>query len=257
MYFWWPWNSLRRAYVIWQALEARLLAAREELARRHQDLCRVAESLQVKPNLGILRAAQLALDTPLDPVALKSRRHLEKAFAFLGKSLGRRAPAALQRETRRYAGHVDEMCRTYGEVGARLLSAGKIIDIFRLNPEFGAADNYRLALISPEAAWLVYHLQQNRAVERLANKNCLVQGWRTRVATCRRWLGLLQDSFPVKTFNQLERKLQDLAEKEAARGEYPDVSELFAGHAKLDLLNSVANRQATRIIADLLGQKTN
>ncbi len=256
MYSWFPWNTLRKAYASWQALESRRLAARQELERRYLSLHQEVESVHIEPYQGLLRAARLALDQPLDPPALKAHNRLKKAFAILGKSLFRQAPAALQMETRRYACHIDAVCRNYEEMGARLLSAQKIIGIFRRNPEFGSTQAFRLALISPEAAWLFYHLRERRLAERQARENCLARGWRTRMATCQRWLGLLQDSMPSSTFKQLDRSLKDLAEK-AAGEERQDVTKLLADHAKLDLLIALANRQATRTIGGLLRQKAN
>lgn len=256
MCFWWPRNSLRKAYVSWQILEGRRLAARQELARRYLDLRRVAESIRLEPDQGVLRVARLALDQPLDPMGLKSHNHLKKAFAILGKSFFRQAPAALQMESRLYASHIDALCRKYEEMGTRLVSAQKIIDIFRRTPAWGGSHYFRLALISPEAAWLLNQLRERRWAEHQARENCLARGWRTRMATCQRWLTLLQNSMPPSTFRKFERSLKDLAEK-AAGEERQDVPRLHADHAKLDLLIAVANRQATRTMADVLPQKNN
>ncbi len=256
MNFSWPWNSLRKAYVSWQGLESRRLTARQELERRYLDLRQVAESLHLDPNQGLLRAARLALDQPLDPLVLKAHTRLHQDFAFLGKSFWRQAPAALQMELRRYAGHLEALCRKYEEMAARLVSAQEIIDILQRNPALGTTENFRLALISPEAEWLLYQLREKRLVERQARDDCLVRGWRTRLATCRKWLGLLQDSMPPSAFRKLNRSLNDLAGK-AAGAEGQEAPKLLADHAKLDLLIAVANRQATRTIADLLPRKSN
>lgn len=255
MYTWWPWNSLRNAYLSWQAMESRRLAARKELERRYLDLRQVVESVHLEPNQGLLRAARLALDQSRDPLALKAHDKLEKAFAILGKSLFRQMPAALQIEMRRYACHIEAVCQKYEEMGARLLSAQKVIRIFRHDPSFGTNQDFRLALISPEAAWLSCHLRQKRLAERHTKKNCLLRGWRTRMAICQRWLGLLHNSMPSSTFRQFDRNLKDLVEKTTGP-ERQDVPTLLADHAKLDLLIALANRQATRTIAGLLYQKT-
>ncbi len=249
-------NSLRKTYLSWQAMEARRLAAHQELERRYLDLLRVAESVGLETNQGLLEAARLVLDQPLDPETLKAHHHLKKAFAILGKSFFRLAPAALQMETRRYAGHIEAVCQQYEKLGVRLVSAQKIIGIFRRDPEFDRNQAYRLALISPKAAQLFYHLRQKRLAERQTRADCLAQGWRTRMATCQRWLGLLQESLPASTFKQVDRNLKDLAEN-APGEDGENISKLFAHHAKLDLLIAVANRQATRAIAGLLRQKTN
>lgn len=256
MKFGWPWNSLRKAYLSWQDLESRRLTARQEMERRYLDLRQAAESLNLDPDQGLLRAARLALDRPSDPLVRKAHNRLHQDFAFLGQSFWRQAPAALQMELRRYAGHIEAWCRKCEEMAGRLVSAQEIIDILQQNPVLGTTENLRLALISPEAAWLLYQLREKRLVERQARDDCLVRGWRTRVATCRKWLGLLQDSMPPGTFRKLDRSLKDLAGK-ASGAEGQEAPKLLADHAKLDLLIAVANRQATRTIADLLPRKSN
>lgn len=249
-------DSLRKTYLSWQALETRRLAAHQKLERRYLDLLRVAEAVSLETNQGLLEAARQVLEQPLDPAALKAHHHLKKAFAILGKSFFRRTPAALQMEAGRYASHIEAVCQQYEKLGARLLSAQKIIGIFRRDPEFDNPQACRLALISPEAARLFYHLRQKRLAERQARADCLAQGWRTRMATCQRWLGLLQASLPAGTFRQVDRNLKDLAEN-APDEDRPGIPELIAHHTKLDLLIAVANRQATRAIAGLLHQKIN
>jgi len=256
MNFSWPWNSLRKAYVSWQGLEGRRLAARQELERRYLDLRQAAESLHLDLDQGLLRAARLALDQPPDLLVHKAYTRLHQDFGFLGKSFWRQAPAELQMELRRYAGHLEALCWKYEEMAARLVSALEIIDILQRHPVLGTSENLRLALISPEAAWLLYQLREKRLVERQATDDCLVRGWRTRLATCRKWLGLLQDSMPPNTFRKLNRSLNDLAGK-AAGAEGQEAPKMLADHAKLDLLIAVANRQATRTIADLLPRKSN
>lgn len=249
-------GSLRKTYLSWQALEARRLAAWQELERRYVDLLLVVEAVGLQTNQGLLEAVRLVLDQPLDPSALKTHNHLKKAFAILGKSFFRQVPAALQMEAGRYAGHIEVVCHQYEKLSARLVSAQKIIAIFRRTPEFDHSQAYRLALISPEAAWLFYHLRQKRLAERQAKADCLAQGWRTRMATCQRWLALLQESLPASTFRQVSRNLKDLAENVPDEGG-PNIPKLLAHHAKLDLLIAVASRQATRNIAGLLCQKSN
>ncbi|MDI6855055.1 MAG: hypothetical protein QME75_15795 [Deltaproteobacteria bacterium] len=237
-------------------MESRRLAARRELERRYLDLLGAAESLGLETNTGLLEATRLVLGRPLDPETFKAQVHLSKAFDILGKSFFRQAPAALQTEVRRYAGHLEAVCQQYERLGDRLLAAQKIIDIFSREPEFDRVQAYRLALVSPEAAELFYHLRQKRLAGRQARLNSLVQGWRTRLATCQRWLALLRESLPAGTFKQIDRNLKDLAESAPGEDE-GSIPKLLADHAKLDLLISVANRQATRAIAGLLRQKSN
>jgi len=252
----WPWYSLRKAYVSWQILERRRLAARQGLEDRYMDVLRLVESLHLDPDMGLLRTARLALDQPLAPLVLQARNRLHKAFALLGKSFWRPAPTPLQMEFRRYAGHLEALCRQYEELGARLVSAQKIIDLFRQTPPWDSIPNLRLALISPEAAWLFHQLRERGLAERQARDHCLARAWRTRMAICQKWLGLLQDSMPSSTFRKFDRSLKDLAEK-TAEAEGQEVPKSPADQAKLDLLSAVANRQATRTIADLLPRKSN
>jgi hypothetical protein len=249
-------GSLRKTYLSWQAVENRRLAALRDLERRYLDLLRVAESVGLETSQGLLEAARKVLEQPLDPGSLKDHNHLKKAFDLLGKSFFRQAPAALQMETRRYAARIEAACQQYEKLGARLMSAQELIDIFSRTPEFDLKKACRLALISPEAAGLTYHLRQRRLAERQARVDSLRQGWRARMATCQRWLVLLRDSLAAGTFKQVERNLKDLAENSPGE-DGGNIPKLLADHAKLDLLIAVANRQATRAIAGLLRQKTN
>lgn len=252
----WPWNSLRKACVSWQILERRLLAARLELERRYLDLLRLAESLDLDPNQGLLRAARLTLDQPSDPDLQKSRNRLQKAFALLGKSLWRPAPGALQMESRRFAGHIEALVHKYEELGARLVSAQKILDRRRQDPATEGSPVSRLALISPAAARLCQQLRERRRAEHQARQECLVWERRIRLAACRRWLSLLQSSMPAKTFRQFDRSLTELAAK-AAGEEGQGGPESPTDRAKVALLSAAAHRQATRTIADLLPRKSN
>ena len=255
MFFGWLRNSLRRVYGSWQILESRRLAAQQELARQYLALRRVAESLRLETDQGLLRAARLILDQPLDPQMLKAHHRLKKAFAILGKSFFRRAPAALHMEYRQYACHIDALCQKFDEMGSRLVSSQKILEIFHQTPERSRTNYFRMALISPEAARLVIQLGDRRRAEHQARENCLARGRVTRIATCQRWVTLLPNFMPSGTFRKFERSLKELAEKVA--GERQDIPKLLADHAKLDLLIAVANRLALRTAADLLSQKTN
>jgi hypothetical protein len=256
MHSWWPWNSLRKAHSTWQALESRRLAAQQRLERLYLILWREAESVPLEPDQGLLREAQGALDRSHDPLTLEAHNRLRKAFAILGKSFLRRTPPDLQKELRRYAVRINAVCRGYEEMSLRLQFAQKIISLFRQNPEAGGVPACRLALISPEAALLVDHLRLRRLEEHQSRQHCLAQGWTLRMANCRRWLALLKNSLPPKTHRQFERSLMDLAER-AVGAAKPEVSELTMEHDKLDLLTIIANRQATRTIADLLSETSN
>lgn len=256
MNFGWPWNSLRKTYVSWQTLERRRLAARQELERRYLDVLRLAESQHLDQDQGVLRAARLALDQPPDPLLLQVRNRLQKAFALLGKSFWRPAPASLQTESRRYAGLLEALGRKYEELGNRLVAAQKILDILLQDPATEGLQDFRLALVSPAAARLLEQLREKRLAERQARNDCLAREWRLRLATCRRWLGLLQDSMPAGTCRQFDRSLRELAEKAAGR-EGEEVPDFLADQAKFDLLSALANRQATRTIAALLPRKNN
>jgi len=256
MNFGWPWNSLRKAYISWQNLERRHQAARQELGGRYVEVLRVAESLHLDQDMGLLRTARLALDRPLDPPVAQARDRLQKAFAFLGKSFWRPVPDSLHLAFRRYAGHLETLCLKYEELGARLVLAQKIIDLWRQDPARGDPQHFRLALISPDAAWLFHQLQEKREAECQARKECLTREWRLRLAACQRWLYLLRNTMPASTVKKFERSLKELARKTAAE-EGEGNSVVAADQAKLDLLSSVANRQATRTIAELLPRKSN
>ena len=256
MNFGWPWNSLRKAYISWQNLERRHQAARQELGGRYVEVLRVAESLHLDQDMGLLRTARLALDQPLDPVVTQARGRVQTALAFLGKSFWRPVPDSLQLEFRRYAGHLETLCLKYEELGARLVLAQKIIDLWQRDPAWGDPKNFRLALISPDAAWLFHQLREKQCTERQARKECRAREWRLRLAACQRWLDLLRDSMSASTVKKFERSLTGLAHKNAAE-EGEGNSVVAADQAKLDLLTAVANRQATRTIADLLPRKSN
>lgn len=256
MNFGWPWNSLRQAYISWQNLERRHQAARQELGGRYVEVLRVAESLHLDQDMGLLRTTRLALDRPLDPPVAQARDRLQKAFAFLGKSFWRPVPDSLHLEFRRYAGHLENLCLKYEELGARLFLVLKIIDLWQRDPAWGDPKNFRLALISPDAAWLFHQLREKRWAERQARKECRAREWRLRLAACQGWLDLLRNTMPASTVKKFERSLTALSHKNAAE-EGEGNSVVAADQAKLDLLTAVANRQATRTIADLLPRKSN
>ncbi|MFW6123108.1 MAG: hypothetical protein ACOC6L_02595 [Thermodesulfobacteriota bacterium] len=256
MLFSWPWNSLRKAYISWQNLERRHQVARQELGGRYVEVLRVAESLHLDPDMGLLRTVRLALDRPLDPPVAQARDRLQKAFAFLGKSFWRPVPDSLQLELKRYASHLETLCLKYEELGTRLFLVQKIIDLWQRDPAWGDPQNFRLALISPDAAWLFHQLREKRGAERQARKECRAREWRLRLAACQRWLDLLRNTMPASTVKKFERSLAELAHKTAAE-EGEGNSVVAADQAKLDLLTAVANRQATRTIAELLPRKSN
>ena len=177
MLAWRPWKSLRSAYRLWRARERRCLAAIHKLERRYLELRRVVEAAHLEPDQGILQAARLVLDQYPDPVGPKGRDPVEKAFAILGKSFLRTAPALLQQELQRHACQSDAVCREYEILGARLTFAEKVIGILCRNPSSSLKQALHLALISPEAAWLTYQLRERRQAECRARENCQVGGW--------------------------------------------------------------------------------
>lgn len=172
MHFW-PLNTMRGAYLRWEALESRLTEARQWLAWQYLASRRQAEQMQIEARQGVLRAAQLMLDQPQDPIILMAKGRLQKVFARQGRGFFRRVPPPLQVELSHYAARIEKICRTYGELWSRLRLAQKIIRIFDRNPEFCSAPFFRLALISPESAWLCFHLRQKRLKDRQAIQDYL------------------------------------------------------------------------------------
>jgi hypothetical protein len=169
----WPRNTLGVAYLQWQAQESRLVEARQRLAGDYQAVCRQAEQVQVDTHQGVLRAARLRLDQPLDPMILKIKERLARLFALRGKGFFRRVPSPLEVELSHYLASNEKICRSHGELGARMRWAQKIITIFVRNPEFCSPHYFRLALISPESACLLFHLRQNRLKDRQAIQDYL------------------------------------------------------------------------------------
>jgi hypothetical protein len=180
MHFW-PRNTLRAAYRQWQALENRLAEAKQRLDRQYLALRRQAEEVRTEAHQGILRAARLMLDQPVDPMTLMVQGRLQKAFALLGKGFCRRLPSILEIELARYAARVEHICRSHDGLGARLEVAQEIIRIFQRNPEFCRVRFFRLAIISPESAWLLFHLRQKRLRDRQALQACLASSCQPRL----------------------------------------------------------------------------
>jgi len=169
----WPRNTLRVAYLKWQAQESGLVEARQRLARQYLAARRQVEQVQTKAHQGILRAARLLLDQPLDPKLLMGKARLQKAFDFFGKGFFRRVPSPLDVELAHYAASIEKICRSHDELGARLQLAQKIIRIFERIPEFCSPHFFRLALISPESAGLLFQLRIKRRQDRQARQACL------------------------------------------------------------------------------------
>ena len=169
----WPRNTLRAAHRRWQAQESRLVEARQRLARQYLATRRQAEQAQTKVHQGILRTARSMLDQPLDPLLLKVKGRIQKAFALCGRGFWRRVPSALEVELAHYAASLDKICRTHDKLGARLRLAQAMLRIFARHSEFSTAPCFRLALIAPESAWLLFHLRKKRLRDRQAMQDCL------------------------------------------------------------------------------------
>jgi hypothetical protein len=174
MHFWLR-NTLRASYLHWQAQESRLIEARQRLARQYLASRRQAEQAQTRAHQGILRAARSMLDQPLDPKLLMVKGRLQKAFALRGKGFFRRVPSSLEIELAHYAASIEQICRSHDKLGARLRLAQALTRIFDGNPELRNARFFRLAIISPESAWLLFHLRKNRLKERQAIQDCLAK----------------------------------------------------------------------------------
>ena len=176
MHFW-PRNTLRAAYLQWQAKENRLVEARQRLARQYLASRQHAERMQTKVHQGVLRAALLMLDQPLDPMILTVKGRLQRAFARQGKGFLRRVPSLLEEELAHYVTIIEKICQGHDELGARLRLAQAIIRIFEGDPEFRNAHFFRLAIISPESAWLLLHLRKKRLQDRQAIQDCLAKNY--------------------------------------------------------------------------------
>lgn len=159
LFSFWP---LRAAFLRWQAKEGRLAAARQHLATEYQAAQRQAEELQIEPDQGILRAARLRLDRSFEPPWLMAKDRLQRAFARLGQGFLRRVPSLLDVELSQYVAKVEKICQGQSELVARLRLSRAMLMIFGRTPEFSTPHFFRLALISPESAWLVFHLRQKR-----------------------------------------------------------------------------------------------
>ncbi|MEJ2671937.1 MAG: hypothetical protein P8168_07025 [Deltaproteobacteria bacterium] len=171
----WPRNTMKGAYLRWEVLEGRLTEARQRLARQYLTLRRQTEQRQITAHQGILRAARLLLDQPLPPVLQEAKGHLQKAFALQGQGFFRRVPSPLDVDLTHYAAGIENLCRSHRTLQARLQLAQEIIKIFDRNAEFSQAHFFRLALISPESAWLCFSLRQKRRRDRLALRDCLAK----------------------------------------------------------------------------------
>jgi hypothetical protein len=173
----WPRNTLKVAYLHWQAQENRLVEARQRLAREYLISRRQAEQTRLKVHQGILRAARTMLDQSLEPLHFRAKDRLQKAFALLGTGYCRRLPSPLDIELAYYITSIENLCRRHDELGVRLDLAREIIKIFEQTPEFCQPQFFRLALISPESAWLLFRLRHKRQMDSRAIQNCLAENW--------------------------------------------------------------------------------
>jgi hypothetical protein len=164
---------MRSAYLRWQDDENRLIEARQRLARQYLITLRQAEQVQIKAHLGILRAARLLLDQPLDAAIVMMKDHVQKAFALLGQGYFRRLPSPLEVELGDYAARIGKLCRNHAELEGRLRLAQGIIKIFARSPEFCHLRFFRLAFISPESAWLLLQIRNQRRQQQQEIQDCL------------------------------------------------------------------------------------
>jgi hypothetical protein len=176
----WPRNTMRSAYLQWQAQESRLAEARRRLDRQYLALRQQAQQVQTEAHQGILRSARSMLDQPPNPMTRKVKDQLARVFALQGKGFFRRVPAPLDVELSYYVASIEKICRSHCELEARLRLAQAIMTLFGRNPEFCSHHFFRLALISPESAWLLFHIRQKRLKDRQAiqdylSKNCKLQ----------------------------------------------------------------------------------
>lgn len=157
---------MKGAYLQWQAQEGRLAEARQRLNRSYLLLRRQARQAQIEPYQGVLRVAQLLLDQAFDPVILMLKGRLARMFALRGQGLCRRVPPLLEVELSHYLANIEKICRSHSELEVRLRLAQAIMSKFSRSQEFCGPRFFRLALISPESAWLFFHLRQKRLKDR-------------------------------------------------------------------------------------------
>jgi hypothetical protein len=162
----WPRNTRGMAHLQWQAQESRLVEAQQRLAREYQEVRRQAEQAQADTDQGLLRAARLRLDQPLDAGLLQAKDRLQRTFARQGQGFFRRLPSPLEVELAHYLASLEKICRRHGELADRLRLAQVLMLIFDRHPEFSRPNLFRLALISPESAWLLFRLRQKRLRDR-------------------------------------------------------------------------------------------
>ncbi len=128
-------NTMRKAFLKWQASENQREAAREELNQQYLALLQEAEAAHLDTGSGLLQAAPVMLNQPLDARTHQAQHRLNNAFALLGKGFFRRAPTSLQLDIRHYAAHIDDICRHYHRLSARLRLARQVIQVLQQNPE--------------------------------------------------------------------------------------------------------------------------
>jgi hypothetical protein len=165
---WWPRQTLGAAHLEWQAQENRLAEAQARLARDCEALGRQAEQAQMDAEQGVLRAARLRLEQPLDAGLLRAKQRLQRAFDRLGRGFFRRLPSPLEVELGHYAAGMEQTCRGLDGLAGRLRLAQALLLVFARHPEFCRPDCFRLALTAPESAWLLFHLCKKRFQARQA-----------------------------------------------------------------------------------------
>ena len=163
--YFWPKNTMRAAYLQWQAQDQKWTEARQQLVRQYLDTQQQAQEGQIEDEQGVLRAARQLLEHPLEAKLLTVKDRLARIFALRGSGLFRRLPAPLRIDLSHYGAGVGNICRRYGEMVVRLRLAQTMMVIFARHQEFFDPHFFRLALIAPESAWLCFHLRQKRLTD--------------------------------------------------------------------------------------------
>jgi hypothetical protein len=81
----------------------------------------------------------------------------------------------LEVELTNFATRVEQICRGHGKLNLRLRLAQVILQTFAGHPEFSSPHFFRLALICPESAWLLFHLRKKRLRDHQALQDYLAQ----------------------------------------------------------------------------------
>jgi hypothetical protein len=245
-------GTLRKAYLNWQALNGRLEAAGKDLTHQYLALLHRAEDCRIDPQSGLLRTAAAALHHSPDPQILQLQDRLNNGFAILGKSFFRHSPTSLQLDIFRFADRIQEICRQFDHLGAKLRIAQNVFDTVQANQSI-SKQYLNMALVNPEVVWVSLLLQQRCLLTRQAIELSLTHSWQTSYALCQRFLKLLHPLLPPKSFRDLQKSLTELEDQTTSQPQSSPCS--LAAQCRLDQFTDLAQQLASEIIASQSGLK--